>query len=96
MATTYIGFYQPAADSPVNATWRDTGKFPPGFAKKVNEFPQQLPATCKLIGSWAVGGGPSVIIVEAESFADLQHINFYYAGWLVFDWRPTTSVPRDN
>lgn len=96
MATTYIGFYQAAPDSPVNASWRSTGKFPPEFAKKVNEFPTKLPSTCRLIGSWAVGGGPSVLVVEAESFADLQHINQYYAGWLAFDWRPTASVPRDN
>ena len=55
MAITYIGFYSNAADSPALAIWRDTGKFPPDFAKKVNEFPSKLPATCKLIGSWAVG-----------------------------------------
>lgn len=96
MATTYIGFYNPAPDSPANKAWRETGKFPPDFARKINEFPSKLPATCKLIGSWAVGGGPSVLIVEAESYADLQHITLYYAGWLVFDWRPTTTVPRDN
>ena len=37
-----------------------------------------------------------MLIVEAESFADLQHVNQYYAGWLDFDWHPTTSVQRNN
>ncbi len=97
MSTTYVGFYRPTADSPVNGAWRDTGKLPPNFAKMVNEFPSKLPATCKLIGSWGVSPpGPSLIIVEAESMADLIHISTYYAGWLEFDWRPTRSVPRDN
>lgn len=94
--TTYIGFYRSTPDSPANAAWRDTGKLPPTLAKLVNEFPSKLPTTCKLIGSWGVGGGPSVIIVEAESYSDLQHIGFYYAGWLEFDWRPTTAIGRNN
>lgn len=96
MSTTYLGFYRPTADTPVNGVWRSTGKLPPDFATKVNEFPTKLPATCKLIGSWNVGGGPSVIVVEAETFADIQHISQYYAGWLEFDWRPTASVQRNN
>lgn len=96
MTTTYVGFYHAVPDSPVNAVWRETGKFPPNFAKMVNEFPAKLPKTCKLVGSWNVSAGPSVIIIEAESYADCQHISLYYAGWLLFDWRPTTTVPRDN
>ncbi len=96
MATTYVGFYRPTTDSPANASLRATGALPPEFGKRVNAFPANLPATCKLIGSWNVSGGPSVIIVEAESFADLTHIILYYAGWLEFDWRPARTVPRDN
>jgi hypothetical protein len=98
MATTYIGFYQPHPTSPAADVWRNTGKFPPEFAKKVNEFPTSLPPTCKLIGSWVVSGGAarSVLVIEAESFADIQHVNQYYNGWLEFDWHPTTSPPRDN
>ena len=36
------------------------------------------------------------MVVEEESFADLQHINTYYGGWLLFDWHPTATggVPR--
>jgi hypothetical protein len=70
----------------------------PDMAKKVNGFPASLPSTCKLIGSWAVSGGeaPGVMVAEVESFADLQHVNVYYAGWLLFDWHPVQSVPRDN
>ena len=96
MSTTYVGFYRPTADSPVNASIRETGALPAGFGKMVNEFPAKLPATCKLIGSWIVSAGPSVIVVEAESLAALIHISGYYGGWLEFDWRPTRSVPRDN
>jgi hypothetical protein len=97
MATTYIGFYQVSGSSPVAAAWLDTGAMLPAFAQKVNAFPASLPASCKLIGSWAVTGpAPSVLVVEAESFADLQFINLYYYGYLEFDWHPTTAVPRDN
>lgn len=39
---------------------------------------------------------PGVIVVETESYADIQHINRYYWGWLTFDWHPSNSVPRDQ
>lgn len=56
-------------------------------------FPAALPETCKLIGSWAVTGGeaPGVMVVEAESFSDLQAINQHYNGWLNFDWHPVAT-----
>ncbi|OAI43786.1 hypothetical protein AYO38_10390 [bacterium SCGC AG-212-C10] len=98
MVTTYVGFYRPTAAEVTNQAARDTGRMAPGLAAKVNGFPAALPATCKLVGSWAISGGqvPGVLVVEAESFADLQHVNLYYAGWLEFDWHPTAGVPRDN
>ncbi len=97
MATTYVGFYRPDPSSPAASAFRDTGAPPPAFGKKVNEFAKSLPATCKLVGSWGVSGNqaPSVIVVEAESYADLQHINTYYRGWLLFDWHPAAPPRRD-
>jgi hypothetical protein len=70
---------------------------PPQMLKKVNEFAKGLPPTCKLLGSWVISGGvaPSVLVVEAESYADLQHINTYYSGWLQFDWHPAMPQRRD-
>ena len=71
---------------------------PPAFREKVNSFAKNLPSTCKLVGSWAVSGeaAPNVIIIEAESYADVVHINQYYAGWISFDWHPANTVPRDQ
>ena len=98
MAITFVGFYRPAGgsseadltalrqtDSPLEAF--------PEFGAKVRELPSKLPPTCKLVGSWAVTGGqaPNVMVVEAESFDDLQFINSYYLGWLDFEWHPTTT-----
>ncbi len=96
MTTTYIGYQSAPADTPIWASLRDTGKLPAALAQKVNGFPASLPSTCKLIGSWAVpGNAPNVVVVEAESMADLQHIDSYYAGWVIFDWHPCTPMPRD-
>lgn len=95
MATTYVGFFTPTPDSPSWASYRDTGQGPAEVIEKRNKFPASLPSTCKLLGSWAVfGPGPSVIVVEAESIADLMFIQNYYAGWLIFDWRPCIAMPR--
>ncbi len=97
MTTTFIGYFQAASDSPVLAAWRETGAVPIDYAEKVNNFLNELPATCKWIVTWNVSGdSPSSIIVEVESNDDLQHINQYYAGWLVFTWHPTTPTRRDN
>jgi hypothetical protein len=80
------------------ASVRDTGAPPQALRDKVNGFPASLPATCKLVGSWGVSGlaVPSVIIVEAESYADLVHINQYYLGWITFDWHPSSTVSRNQ
>ena len=96
MATTYIGFQSAAPDWPYDVL-RETGAPPPALAKKVNEFPSKLPKTCKLIGSWAVSGpAPNVVVVEAESLEDLIHIDYYYAGWILFDWHPCRPIQRDQ
>ncbi|MEO8541255.1 MAG: hypothetical protein ABI577_16055 [bacterium] len=95
MTTTYIGYQSVPPDWPW-AALRETGAPPPALMKKRNEFPTHLPKTCKLIGSWAVSGpAPNVVVVEAESIADLQHIDNYYAGWVLFDWHPCTPMPRE-
>ena len=98
MATTYVGFWRLASPETVAASLRSIGAPPPDFAAKVRAFPGIFGPTRKLIGSWGVGGGeaPGVMVVEAESFADLAAINTHYAGWLNFDWHPTNTggVPR--
>lgn len=96
MATTYIGYMSAPADSPIYADLRNTGAPAPALLKKRNEFPKHLPKTCKLVGSWSVlGPAPNVVVVEAESIADLQHIDTYYAGWVIFDWHPCVPMPRE-
>ena len=96
MATTYIGYWRPAADSPVNEARRKTGANPPELDKKRRELPASLPPTCKILDSWFVlGTAPSALGVEAESIADIGHITTYYAGWLEFDWHPCMAMPRD-
>lgn len=96
MATTYVGFWTPAPDYPGWASLRETGSAPAEVTEKRNKFPSSLPPTCKIIGSWALfGPGPHVIVVETESVADLMFIQNYYAGWLVFDWRPCINMPRE-
>jgi hypothetical protein len=96
MATTYIGYWRPAADSPVNEVRRTTGANPPELDKKRREFPASLPPTCKILDSWFVlGSAPSALVVEAESIADIGHISTYYAGWLEFDWHACMAMPRD-
>jgi len=95
VATTYVGYYRPASGTAevVAESFRSTGKALPEFQRRIFGFPGSLPSTCKLVGSWAVSGdaNPGVMVVQAESFADLQHINQYYNGWLTFDWHPTLT-----
>ena len=101
MAMTFVGFFrQGPTEADTNAI-RKTGNYFeawPELGIKVREFPSKLPPTCKLIGSWVVTGGqaPNVMVVEVESFDDIQFINSYYQGWLLFDWHPTATggVPR--
>ena len=92
MAITFIGYYRPIITGPDSESRRG-GTIPTELRQKVHEFPSKLPATCKLIGSWECSGGvqPGCMIVEAESYADLQHINSYYSGWIGFDWHPTVT-----
>lgn len=96
MATTYIGYQTPVAGSGAMEHLRQHGTLPPDLAKKVNEFPSKLPPTCKLVGSWGVSGNaPNIVIVEAESYADLFHIDMHYAGWILFDWHPCQPMQRN-
>ena len=39
-----------------------------------------------------------VMVVEASNFSDIQFINTYHAGWLNFDWHPTSTggATRDS
>ena len=98
MAITFLGYYRPVITE-ADIENRRRGSFPEEFRQKIREFPSKLPPTCKLIGSWETTGGqvPGCMVVEAESYDDLQHINSYYAGWIQFDWHPTITggVRRD-
>ena len=102
MPTTYLGFYDPTATAlaTIEASMRETGRPPQEFREKVNAMPSTLPAGTSLIGSYAIPGGdrPSVMIVEAEDYTGLQHIQNHYAGWLQFEWHPTATggVSRDQ
>ncbi|MEZ4503311.1 MAG: DUF3303 family protein [Dehalococcoidia bacterium] len=91
--TTYIGFFRPNSDQVIYEAWRETGANPAALLEKVRGFPASLPSTCKLVGSWVASGGevPGVMVVETESYADIQHINQYYYGWLRFDWHPVAT-----
>jgi hypothetical protein len=98
MAMTFIGYVQrdDAAWSEADfAAARTAGAGgPPEFAAKVLAMPANLPATCKVLGAWGTIGSPtalSVMLVEAESFADLAVITNYYSGWLRIEWNPTAS-----
>ncbi len=64
---------------------------------KVRALPANLPATCRLVAGYTVGAEDliSVMIVEAESFTDLQAIDNYYVGWFNIEWHPTQLVERD-
>ena len=102
MATTYIGYYRPTTSAlPIfEASGRESGGPPPEFREKINGFPASFPAGLKLIGSWTSVGSerPGIMIVEADDFSGLQHINSYYTGWLQFEWQPTATggVPRNQ
>jgi hypothetical protein len=101
IATKYVGFYgqTDSVAALVQAPIRDTGASPQAFREKVNGFPASLPDRLKLIGSWPGSGRgrPGVMVVEADDFAALNHINTYYNGWLAFEWAPsfTGGVPRN-
>lgn len=98
MTTTYVGLYHPASPQFTFEELREHGAVPEYFREKIRGFEASLPSTCKLIGSWAGDnvGAPGVMVVEAEGWDDLAHINNYYLGYLVFGWRPTATggVPR--
>ena len=98
MTTTYIGFYRPVSRELIGTTQRESGTFPADLAERIGSFPDLLPDTCKLIGSWRPTGGqvPGVMVIEAESFADVQHVDKHYFGWLEFDWHPVQGSPRDT
>ena len=74
MAITFLGFYRPYFREADVETVRGSGQFLPEMRDKVKAFPSSLPDTCKLIGSWGVSGGeaPGVMVVEADSFSDIQ------------------------
>ena len=100
MAITFVGFISLVGQTDADVRGlRETGGLPQELTAKVRDLPSKLPPTCKLVGSRTFTGGETlgVMVVEAESFDDLQFINSYYNGWLQFDWHPTRTggVQRD-
>ncbi len=101
MAQTYLGFFHWAAGVPTTEDIERLRK--QGSAgleellTKVRRLPANLPPSCKLVSAWQIGTQNvlSVVIVEAESRADLQFIDDYYMGWFQADWHPTTLIARD-
>jgi hypothetical protein len=96
MATTYVGFFRPT-DAALEVI--GTAAPPREFLDKVNGFLNSFPDGLTHVGTYPIQGGDrrSVIIVEAEDYSGLQHIDSYYNGWLQFEWHPTTSsVARDQ
>ncbi len=101
----YLGYYRPTPTfiEENQARARREGPGPdPTFRQKVQELPDKLPAGCRILGSYApVGGGgpvlaepglPAVQIVETDDPTHLGFISQYYAGYLMFQWTPATSV----
>ncbi len=96
MAITFVGYYRPFGGAFTDAEmdgFRSAGQLADDFLEKVRALPAALAETCMLIGSWAPTGGvvPGVMVVEAESNADLAAISSHYFGWLQFDWHPVAA-----
>jgi hypothetical protein len=69
------------------------------LARMVSELPEKLPETCRYVSAYSatsvhIDGAPlvSIIVVEAADTSDLNFISQYYAGYLQFQWAPTTSI----
>ena len=103
----YLGYYRPAPsfmeETQARARGEGAGAGPdPAFRRLVQELPERLPAGCRILGSYApVGGGgpvlaepglPAVQILESDDPTHLGVISQYYAGYLMFQWTPATSV----
>jgi len=94
---TFVGFWRAADPEGLDEYRRTHDDFiPPEFMAKTQTFPSIFDGeSLKLIGSWATASpdAPGVIVVEADSFADLMKIEFHYQGWQHFVWHPASS-PR--
>ena len=103
MAFTFVGYITSWPGTPTSEDVehaRSTGIGPPAaMLQKMNELPSKLPPTCRLIGSWGTAGGraEAVMVVEAESWDDLNFISAHYRGFINFTWHPTATggVPRN-
>jgi hypothetical protein len=101
MAQAYVGLVRVANGTPlprdIKAARRAGANVAPELQEKVMALPARLPATCKLVAAYTVGNPDlaTFMIVEAESIADLQFIDGYYAGWLAIEWHPTSIVERN-
>lgn len=98
--STYIGYFQ------VTDTFRAAAEAralagdntpDPKFIQMVVDLPLKLPSGCHMLGTYSPLGGatasqPSICLVEAAEFTQLQFISAYYAGWLEFHWAPTIPL----
>ncbi len=99
----YLGYYRPVP-AYLQEVWtraRSGDRTPDAaFGRLVTALPQQLPAGCRLLGSYAAIGGeglgtpspPSVMLVESDSTEALAFISQYYTGYLQFQWVPARAV----
>ncbi|MGE0227687.1 MAG: hypothetical protein AB7I38_07005 [Dehalococcoidia bacterium] len=64
------------------------------FGRKVVELRDRLPASLKLLGSYATQSAerPNIWLCETDNQADLQFVSNYYEGYLRFDWVPATVI----
>ena len=99
---TYIGYYRAHPDywRETGARAREAGHAVPNdaFREKVAGLRDKLPASIKLIGSYAPiqsnpnPNHPSVWICECDDPSELTFVNNYYQGFLVFEWVPVTAL----
>lgn len=96
----YIGYFRPTQSHRKNSEARaiaGESAWDPKFVQMVVDLPLKLPQGCQMLGTYSPAGNatethPSICLVEAADVTQLQFISTYYAGWLDFEWAPTTGL----
>src|SRR5262249_29674711 len=101
----YLGYYRatPEFAEETRSRARREGlaaALDPTFLQRVRELPEQVPAGCRLIGSYVpMGGGgvlatvglPAVMIGEPAAREHLRFITTYSPGSLLYQWTPAPA-----